>query len=265
MKRKLLLLLFIPLFLCSQGTLNNAKKSLSKKNSKNSSITSNSRARVSQRSNSSYFFNRLLSSFVIGTLYQGSLGLLIGRPDFTRMHPYPYYTGNEGEYHYDEKNTYKNSNLKLEANYLINRVKGLEFNAVYKPFYLAGIEVSHLNFSEKTLLNSESLNITSVNLNYYRIRKRNFSMWWGAGASYVGNEVDTWGFTYNVGTNIYPFQPISFHLGWKQSFINDNSINVFKSQVKYHIKKTALYTGYHNYALGSETVSGLVLGVEYTF
>ena len=73
------------------------------------------------------------------------------------------------------------------------------------------------------------------------------------------------GFAYNIGTEIYPFKPISLYASWKQSFINSTSIDVFKAQVKYHIKEAALFTGYHEFQLGGVKSSGFVLGMEYTF
>ncbi|WP_299672627.1 hypothetical protein [uncultured Tenacibaculum sp.] len=262
MKRKLLLLVFIPFFLCSQSTLSNAKQSLSSSSSTSSSSNSNDDSDDDDDIN---FFSAFFGEIFLDVFYYASLGIFIGEPTETAMNPYPYYNDKEGEYSIRLDGNVKKQSLKLSTNYLFNRVRGIEFNAVYKPVYLVGVELSHINFSENTLLNSESLNITSVNLNYYRIRNRNISMWWGLGVTYVGNGVNSAGVSYNFGTDIYPAKPISLHLGWKQSFINDNSVNVFKAQAKYHIKKTALYTGYHNYKLGSETVSGLVFGLEYTF
>ncbi len=264
MKRKLLLLAFIPAFLFSQSTLSSAKQSLSNSSSSSSS-SSNNDSDDDDSGNDFNFFSAFFEDIFLDIMYRTTLGIAIGDAEQTEITPYPYFYKNVGEYtrNFSPKN--KRMNLKLGTNYLINRVRGLEFNAVFKPLPITGIEISHINFSESTLQTSEALNITSINFNYYRVREQNVSIWWGVGATYVGDGVNTWGGSYNIGVDIYPVKPISLHLGWKQSFINENTVNVFKSQVKYHIKKTALYTGYHNYKLGSETVSGLVFGLEYTF
>ncbi len=260
MKHKLLLLLFIPCILFSQGKLKSAKNSLSNSSSSNSS-SSNSSSSSSSDNDGGGFFDDLFLELA----YHVTLGVGFGEARYTEMNQYPYYNdGGEYTRNFEDGNN-KRSSLRFGANYLINRVKGLEINSVFKPIPILGIEVSHVNFSEQTLLSSESLNVTSINANYYRFREKYFSLWWGAGVTYVGNEVDTWGGLYNIGADIYPFKPISLHFSWKQSFINDGEVDVFKSQIKYHIKKTALYTGYHNYKLGSETVSGVVFGLEYTF
>lgn len=85
------------------------------------------------------------------------------------------------------------------------------------------------------------------------------------GASYVANSVDTFGFAYTLGAEIYPMKPLSLHFSWKQSFINSNDVSTFKGQFKYHIKNYALFTGYHVNQLGNQQISGAVVGLEYTF
>lgn len=261
MKHKLLLLFFIPYLSFGQSTLGKAKESLSKSSRNSVNVeTRNS----SSSSNDDDFFSNFFESAFLEVAYYSTLGIAFGGGDYREMNPYPYYN-NHGEFTKDYYDNTKRSSFKIGGNYLINRINGFELDAVFKPIPIAGLEVSYLNFSENTLLSSESLNITSFSANYYRFRENYFSAWWGIGGTYVGNEVDTWGFNYNLGLDIYPVKPISLHVGWRQSFINDNTVDVFKSQVKYHIKRTALYTGYHNYKLGSETVSGLVLGIELTF
>ncbi len=263
MKSKLLLLLFVPCIMFSQTKLGKAKESLSK-TSKSSGSSSSSSNSSSDNDGDFDFVSAFFESAFLELMYYSTLGIAFGGGDYTEMNPYPYYN-NHGEFTNDFNDNTKRSSIKIGGNYLINRINGVELNAVLKPIPIAGLDVSYLNFSESTLLNSESLNITSISANYYRVRENNFSIWWGIGGTYVGKEVDTWGFAYNLGVDIYPVKPISLHLGWRQSFINDNTVDVFKSQVKYHIKRAALYTGYHNYKLGSETISGLILGIEYSF
>lgn len=77
--------------------------------------------------------------------------------------------------------------------------------------------------------------------------------------------MNTSGFAYNIGLEVYPVKPMSFHLSFKQSLINQSNINVFKFQTKYHRKKMAYYTGYHDISLGGVKASGVVLGVEVSF
>ena len=101
--------------------------------------------------------------------------------------------------------------------------------------------------------------------NYYRFREKYFTGWWGLGVSYVGNEVNSYGFTYALGIEVYPLKPVSFHLSWKESFINENSIGEFKSQVKYHFKKLALYSVFHHNNVAGEIIKAPVIGLEFSF
>ena len=189
--------------------------------------------------------------------------------DFESRHfsPYPYYYKNvNGEYDYGLLKGDKKSLLKIGGNYLLGDiVKSVDVYVNYRFNPALGIDVSHQEYFEKIRNGTEFLNITTLLFNYYRFRERWITGWWGAGATYVGNEINTAGFAYNFGVEIYPFNPISIHTSFKQSFINSNSINVLKLQAKYHHKKTAFYSGYHDISLGGVKVSGIVFGIEYGF
>lgn len=247
-----------------QGKLEKAKESLSDKNSistKDSDDNFRNRG-VSRRNNNNGFFVEVFGEIAFYTFY----GSLIGSAEYRALTPYPYFNNTKGEYLKTASNNSKNSLLKVGVNQLFNSdINALEVNANYRVLPILGIEASHLNFSENSIHGKEYLDVSSVMLNYYRVRECGISLWWGLGASYVGNGVDTMGFAYNFGTEIFPFKPISLFANYKQSFINSNTINQFKFHVKYHINNVALYTGYHSNELGSENVKGFILGAEYTF
>lgn len=257
----------MPFILFSQGKLEKAKESLSNKkptinNSLDSYDDNSTKRRVRRNRDNNGFFAPIIEDIVFYAFY----GALIGNSEYRQLTPYPYYNNSKGEYLLANNNPSKNSNFKIGVNQLFNSdINALELNANYRFIPILGIEVSHLNFSERSIQGKAYLDVTSFMLNYYRIREQSISLWWGMGASYVGNKIDTWGFTYNIGTEIFPFKPVSLYTNYKQSFINANNINQFKFQVKYHIKNVALYTGYHTNELGSENVSGLILGAAYTF
>jgi hypothetical protein len=77
--------------------------------------------------------------------------------------------------------------------------------------------------------------------------------------------VHTTGFAYQLGIVMYPIKPISLQTSSKQSFIHESSINELKFHLKYHRKKMAYYTGYHDYSIGGVKASGVVLGVDLGF
>tara|TARA_R110001583_G_scaffold15501_2_gene63838 strand:- start:19535 stop:20350 length:816 start_codon:yes stop_codon:yes gene_type:complete len=271
MKRILLITLFIPCVLFSQGKLEKAKESLSDKSSltTNSSTTTRSgrSTRTSKNSTGNSFDNGgIFTEFFVKLGFYAVYGSVVGQAEYRSLTPYPYYKNTFGEYLKGDSISSKNNSFKISVNRYFNKnINGLEINANYRVLPIFGLEASYINFSERTIIGSDYLEISSLMANYYRVRENQISLWWGLGATYVGNEVKKLGFAYNIGTEIYPFKPISFHASWKQSFINNNSIDIFKTQIKYHIKNTALFTGYHEYQLGNVKNSGFVLGVEYTF
>lgn len=263
MKRFILLLLFAPLVMFSQSKLQKAKKNLNTKSAK-VATKSTRKVRTSTRNSSSKFENPF-SNLLLEVGFYATLGIVVGQAQECDLNPYPYFYNDEGEYAKILSNTGRKQNLKLGANYIFNNVNGFELNAIFKPIPILGIDVSHLHFSEKNRTKTEVLDITSLQINYHRFREKNITLWWGAGISYVANEIKTTGFAYNVGTEIYPFNPISVHVSWKQSFINESEITVFKSQLKYHFKNKNFFIGYHNYHIGSETITAPTLGFEITF
>lgn len=266
MKQLVLFLFFIPLVVVSQqNKLKKAKNSLKQKTTTTSTRgTKNVRRSSNSTSNNSRIenpFNNLLLE--IG--FKATFGIAFGQAQERDLNPFPYFYDDEGEYAAALSDTGRKQSLKLGANYVFNTISGLEFNAAYKPLPILGIDASYTHFSEKNRASSESLDILSLIVNYHRFREKNFTVWWGAGITYVGNEIDKVGFAYNLGTEIYPFKPISIHLSWKESFINESEIGIFKSNIKYHIKNKAFFIGYHNYQIGSERISAPTVGFEIIF
>lgn len=264
MKKLIVVLFLIPVTIFSQGKLERAKESLSSNSSSNSRIRTVSVSSDSNSSSSYSVGDGFAALFVEIGIY-ATVGVLFGEAHVRDMNPYPYYYDNEGEYAAVISDTGRKTSFKLGSNVLFNTVSGLELNALFKPMPILGVEASHTFFTEQNLRNKDALGVTTITANYYRFREKNFTLWWGVGLSHVGSGVNTTGFAYTAGTEIYPGKPISLHLSWKQSFINESSVDLFKGQVKYHTKNKAVFLGYHNYNLGSENVSGPVIGFEITF
>ena len=193
----------------------------------------------------------------------------VGFGDVQKRHftPYPYYYENvNGEYDFDLIKGDKKSQTRIGVNYLLgNIVNSAEVNVEHRFYPFVGATLTHQSFFEQVRDGTEYLDVTSLSFNYYRIRERAISGWWGIGATYVGTDVNSFGFTYNLGMEVYPFRPISILASFQQSFINQSNLNTLRTQVKYHSKKTAFYTGYHDISLAGVKASGLVLGVEFRF
>lgn len=270
MKQFLLLLFFIPAIIFSQGKLKKAKENLNKQATKTTSQgTRNVRASSSSRSNNSNESSVLddlgFKSLLFRLAFWSTIGVTVGEAQERDLNPYPYYYDDEGEYAKELSDTGRKQSIKFGTNYIFNNINGFELNALYKPLPILGIKASYIHFSEKRRTSTDFLDITSLSVNYYRVREQNISLWWGVGATYVGNEVSKLGFSYNLGVEIYPFKPISFHASWQESFINDREIGVFKSQLKYHYKNKAFFAGYHVYQIAGEDIKAPSIGFEITF
>lgn len=259
----LALLLFFPVLLFSQGKLEKAKESLSEKGVlENVETESSNKRNLHRDKNNHSFFVGIIEDIAFYAFY----GAVFGNSEYRTFTPHPYFQNLKGEYVSLNLVNDKKSLFKLEVNQLFNKnINALEFNASLRVIPILGIEGSYLKFSESTIHGKDYFDMASIMANYYRIREQQITVWWGIGTTYVGNSINDWGFSYNIGGEIFPLKPISLHLSYKQTFINVSSINTTKFHVKYHINHLGFYTGYHANVLGSETVNGLVIGVDYTF
>ena len=267
MKRGLLIFLLIPTLVLSQSKLKTAKENLSSRSSNSSSSTSSSNSNDDARASSFFaqsFGYAFLELFVRAGVYST---VKLGLGDFQSRHftPYPYYYDNvHGEYDFGSVDGDKKSLTRIGANYLVGNIVNsaeVQLEHRFTPFF--GATLTHQSFFEEVRDGTEYLDVTSLSLNYYRIRERSFTGWWGAGITYAGTDVDALGFTYNLGLEVYPFKPFGIHASFQQSFINRNTINTLRTQIKYHHKKTAFYMGYHDISLAGVKASGVVLGVEF--
>jgi hypothetical protein len=268
MKKLILIFLLIPVIGFSQGKLNQAKNNLSSKSKSKSKSSSSGGSSGSRKVdlNAGRAFVKLFfyaPKIVIGGIYI----TVFGTSERRHFSPYPYYYSNvQGEYDFGLETEDKKNLISAGVNYLSgNYINSAEANVNYRFLPFLGVDLSHQSFFEDRPNGSDRLDVTSLMVNYYRIRERSFTGWWGIGATYVGSEVNTYGFTYNIGLEVYPVKPISFLVSYKQSFINQSHINVTKYQTKYHRKKMAYYIGYHNISIAGVKASGMVLGVEASF
>lgn len=277
--RKIFLAVFLlsSIFLSAQGKLNKAKSGLDKnyktlddyKESEASADSSDDGDTVSTFANAA-----LLEAFVQLFMFVGQ-NVLIGEAQQTDLNLYPYYQQNAGEYMAlppakndslapPKEYNYKLSDLKANLNYFAGgSVNGVQAKVDFRMFYMLGIEGSYNYFYEDVMSETVNLDVASLMLNYYRVRTKYVTGWWGMGASYVGSGVDTFGFAYNLGFDIFPVDPFSFRLLWKQSFIASDSVNEFQLQGKYHFKRTSLYTGWHYNNIGGVNMGGFAVGLEY--
>jgi len=219
-----------------------------------------------QPSSSSDGESKFLENLVFEALYFVSYGTLIGQLEPRSFYAYPYADGQHGEYMQIEKGAPGKRSEFMISNTMIfhSEVYGNDLKLNYRFLPFLGVEANHLHFFDHQGENTD-LGISSMMLNYYRIRENSVSGYWGLGATYVGSGVNTAGFAYNLGMDIYVGKPVSFGLAWKQSFINEETINEFKILARYHLKRIVIHGGFSYYKIGSENFPSTAIGIEYRF
>lgn len=199
-------------------------------------------------------------------IYFATYGVLVGDLQPRSFMAYPYFDDENGEYNYQEAvQRIKKSSLIISNTLTVQSgTFGNDLRMNYRFLPIMGLEANHLHLFDR-LDEGSDLGISSIMLNFYRIRERRVTGFWGLGATYVGSEVNTTGFSYNLGLDIYVANPVSLGFFWKQSFINETSINEFRALARYHINKLAIHGGFINYQIGDEGFPSAAVGIEYRF
>ncbi|MFD0964683.1 hypothetical protein [Pseudofulvibacter geojedonensis] len=259
-------LLIITLFF-SQINFAQSKLKKAKSNLSDNSFTSNT-STTSNSSSSSSSKNTFLVDLLIEPIIWIGTHTVLGEAEDRSIVPFPYYNGYQGEYstNYKQEN-YKNSLLHINSYYISSKdaVKGLNIDVNYRFTPLIGAELKHLHLFEKYFGETEYLDISSLLFNYYRIREKYVTAYWGIGLSYIANEVKKVGFSYATGIEIFPVNPISLSFTWQQNFVNAQAINELKLQLNYHIKQFSPFIGYYNYNLAGVKNPSIGFGCNYRF
>ncbi|WP_046745198.1 hypothetical protein [Kordia zhangzhouensis] len=248
-------------FCAAQGKLNRAKEDLS---GSSSSDTRSERSwnDDSDGNDSVGFFDDVF----IEIAYHATVGIFFGNMETRYFYQYPYANGSHGEYAFlEEDGALKRSQLLISNTVFASGKEfyGNDIKVNFRVLPILGLEANHLHFFESRP--DSELGISSFMLNFYRVREKYVTAFWGVGASYVGNGVDETGFAYQVGLEVFLNAPFSISSLWKQSLINNSSVDEFTLQAKYYMKRFAIHGGYRHYQLGSVTVNALGVGGEYRF
>ena len=272
-------IIFLALLLATasygQSKLQDAKESLTKSNtSSQSSKRGSSRGSRSERNYDNYDTGQasMFTYFVEDLLYQVTLGMIraalidtygerISQHSKAGLTAYPYAAKQQGDF--DFLNTAKTTRFSLENSYLTsssikgNYLKG-EFNFA-KRISLTG-DFMYLN---EQLFRGGKTNYKhyTMMVNYYRVRTPKVSLWYGLGARYVGEEVATYGFAYNLGLRLFLKKPLSFETVFAGAVINSNPVNQFDAKLKWHRNKLFLTTGFNHSNINGVHFNQLSLGI----
>jgi len=270
MKLKIILSLCLCCFVLSvsqaQGKLNRAKNDLSGSSSSSSSSSSSNSNRNNTNDDDWGDGAGFFDGVFIEIAYQVTIGVLFGDMERRYFYEYPYSDGSHGEYAFGDENLpLKRSQLTISNTFFAsgNEFYGNDIKLNFRFVHLLGIEVNHLHFFEDRPKNN--LGATSIMLNFYRVREQFVTAYWGVGVTHIGNGVDETGFTYQVGVDVFLRKPYSFSVLWKQSLINNSTVDEFKLHVRRHLKRFSIHGGYNRYQLGSVRINSLGVGVDYRF
>lgn len=265
-----MLSLFVCCFVLStshaQGKLNRAKNDLSGNSSSSSSNSNSDRNTNNRNSNRGGNDVGFFDGVFIEIAYQATVGILFGNMERRYFYEYPYSDGSHGEYAFGDENIpLKRGQFTMSNTFFASGKEfyGNDIKLNFRFVHLLGIEVNHLHFFEDTPRNN--LGATSVMLNFYRVREQYVTAFWGVGVTHVGNGVDDTGFTYQVGVDVFLKKPYSLSTLWKQSLINNTTIDEFKLHIRRHLKRFSIHGGYNHYKLGSVSINALGVGLDYRF
>lgn len=244
----------------AQGKLEKAKDDLSDKSSSDKSGSYSSDV----NDDSDDLATALIGGLIVDIFYYSSAWLLIGEVQPRSFYPFPYAEGKHGEYDSVRMEILRKTGLAILTNTIVYQpdLLGNDFSLNLRPHPVIGFELNHLHFFD-VIGEEEELGLTSVMVDFYRIRERQVTGYWGIGGTYAGSGVDTWGIAYNVGLDIYVGKPVSLGFYWKQSFINESSVNEFRGLIRYHFQKLDIHGGLHHYKIGSVNFPCVALGVGY--
>jgi len=173
---------------------------------------------------------------------------------------YPYCTKDDGLFAHRFG---KDFSLQFSSHYFYNSdvLQGIGLRAHLSPRPILGVEIHYTDLTEKLKTRYDHLRLYDIFLNYYRVRKPRWVVWWGIGLKGMQGDNSYQGFGFNLGTDVYPVQPVSLHLDYSKGWINGQSLSEFLIRMNLHLQRTIFFIGYQRFSAGSSVLDGAVFGV----
>ena len=172
---------------------------------------------------------------------------------------YPYQAPHEGIY---SDSTGKSLSYNVYGHYLYHStdLHGLSFRNQLLPLPFLSVQVDYSLFMEKLETETDYLHLINIFINYHRVRIERWTFWWGLGSKGIIGEDSRFGAAFNLGTLIYPAQPISVKAEYNIGSINSTSVQELLLQVNYHMNRHVIYLGYQKHKCGSADLDGIISG-----
>ena len=182
--------------------------------------------------------------------------------------PYPYKNSKKGNYTFSPEDEYSRFRTEISSRYISenNAIKGMNVTLDMRFLKRIGIALDYHQLWERNLnFGNDHLAFYNLLAKYYRIRTENMDAWWGIGTTYVDGNVNQFGFTYGLGTELFFAKPLSLEINFDQTLINSETVNKFNVLLNYHISKYKAIGGYNHLKIGTQHFSSVTLGVGVIF
>lgn len=270
MKKRYVFLIIIVASFTNVSAQNKLEKSKSELNSgsKNSNSSGKSSAKSSDDDDDSLgFFGELFFYITFGVFKYGLIGDYANEDHlYSNLTPYPFYNGKSGNYeNLDTDTVQKTMNrIDIENKFIYNnsRLLGNHLEVKARPFQYFYIQADYRELFEfnKVQNTTNNLSLLHLNLAYDRVRLEKFNLGWNLGASYIGNEVNKFGFSYGLSADYFMTNQISFSASQQWSSINGFPVNALELQSRYHKKNYFLTMGYERLKIATPTYNFITVG-----
>lgn len=178
--------------------------------------------------------------------------------------PFPYAVENAGIY---SENGQKSFAITLWGHYFYNnsQLQGYGLRSRLAPLPFLSVDLRFTELTEKLESGEDQLQVYDVLVNYYRIRTEHLALWWGIGIKGIYSNKNRLGVALNLGSEIYPFKPISLHVNYNISSVNYHTVNDFLIHLNWHLDRYFIYSGYQRFSTGSALLNGVIGGIGVHF
>lgn len=250
----------------SQNKLGTSKSQLKDSNS-NSSSKKTSVSSSSSNDDSPFlgFFGEALLFIPVTVFKYGIIGDYKNEDHlYNKLTPYPFYQEAKGNYSEVDSVERKQLRFDVENNILYSSgsLFGNHLHAKFRPFQYFYLEGDYRQLYEHDVFDGDydQLSMFNFNIGYDRIRFEKFNFGWTLGATYVGNEVRKAGFSYGLNTDYFLTKKISFGASAKWSRINQDPVNAFKIQSRYHKENYFVSVNYEHLKIASPVYNFVGIG-----
>jgi hypothetical protein len=270
-----LALLLCAIQVSAQSKIERSKKELTEKSGNQYSDGAQLSKNDSNNStDSNSFADNIFADIILNIFYYAARAVVVG--DYANekhlrnnLTDYPYRNGVQGDYTSNDGGVKNNFRLDIDNSFLYSSGDsyGNHFKAKIRPskYFYVQTDFRHL-FENNPIDNlNYKLVVSDLAIGYDRIRMDKFNFGWRLGATYVGNEVNKFGFAYGINAAYFMNTKISLCATAKWSAINSRPVNAYELEMKYHRKRGLFLFGYENLKIGTPTYNFVKLGAGFYF